>query len=225
MEEKIFKDRQWGNIAYMDPEGTVYTKNGPDANSLISVLDGEWKINKSYFPYDSTATDRYKAGFYLTCNRTNTRDKYVINPPLVDTLYSVSKSGVNPMLILKKENHVLTSDILYESIMKLPPNNDFLTYTTLDMFSSFVYYRYLWQGKFSAQLWNYEKGKMIGKVDLETDRYGFNYVFDSGNKVRISPIYVTDKCLAFMIPAEKCVGEIDGVKEDDNPVLMVMKLK
>lgn len=226
LDEKILKDRQWGNIAYIDPEGIVYTKNASGANSLISILDREWNVEKNCIMFDSTATDRYKAGFTLMCNRTFTQDKYVITHPLGDTLYTVSKSGVEPLLILQKENHVLTSEVLNEGIMKLPKDNDFITYTLLDLFSSYLTYRYYWHGNFSLQLWNMETGKMIGKLNMDQNyQHGFNYVFDSGYRVRIVPNYVTDKYLAFFIPAEDCVEEIEGIKEDDNPILMIIELK
>lgn len=226
LDEKILKDRQWGNIAYIDPEGIVYTKNASGANSLISILNREWNVEKSYIMFDSTATDRYKAGFTLMCNRTFTQDKYVITHPLGDTLYSVSKSAIDPILILQKKNHVLTSDVLKESIMKLPKDNDFITYTHLDLFSSYLIYRYYWHGNFSLQLWNIETGKMIGKMNMgQNYQSGFNYVFDSGKKVRLIPLYVTDDYLGFLIPTENCMDDIEGLKEDDNPVLMIIELK
>lgn len=36
LDEKILKDRKWRNIAYVDSEGIVYTKNGPGTNNASS---------------------------------------------------------------------------------------------------------------------------------------------------------------------------------------------
>lgn len=230
LEEKSMKDRQWTNIMHIDANNKIYTKNGPDTKSLVSVLNQDYTIEQQFFMFDTTATERRKACISLNIARSNTADKYLINRSFDDTLYIINNSILNPICILNKGPYILSEEES-ENFMKLPSDNNFITYTSLDMFSSFVLYRYYWHGDFSLQLWNWEKEEIIGKAELnKPNQYsglvgGFNYVFHSGKKTRIIPNYVTDSCLGFLIPAEDCVGEIKGVKEDDNPVLMMIKLK
>ena len=50
--------------------------------------------------------------------------------------------------------------------------------------------------------------------------------FPSGTVIRLLPDYISGNKIAFFIPADEAMGEIPGVKirEDDNPILMVMEL-
>lgn len=229
IDEKNLKNRAWGNIVHIDTLNTIYTKNGSESSGLVSVLNEYMQAENNYFMYDSTDTDRYKAGFYLMCNRSNTRDKYLINTPLNDTLYSVKKTMLEPCAVLLRGSHSLTEQVLNNSIMKFPPENDLITYTSVDLFSDFLLYRYYWNGQFYIQLWNLNNRSLMGKVCLnQLDQLsglqgGFNFVFESGRKLRLIPNYISDRYLGFIIPAQDCVAEIAGVKEDDNPVILLIQ--
>ena len=59
----------------------------------------------------------------------------------------------------------------------------------------------------------------------EGDSKGINFVFPSGNMIRTIPEYITNNQLGFLLPADQCVGEVEGVKEDDNQVLLVLDLR
>lgn len=52
------------------------------------------------------------------------------------------------------------------------------------------------------------------------------FVFPSGTVIRLLPDYISGNKIAFFIPADEAMGEIPGIKirEDDNPILMVMEL-
>ena len=65
---------------------------------------------------------------------------------------------------------------------------------------------------------------MIG-TGQDTSRYDL-IRFPSGTVIRLLPDYISGNKIAFFIPADEAMGEILGVKirEDDNPILMVMEL-
>ncbi|WP_288206650.1 6-bladed beta-propeller [uncultured Parabacteroides sp.] len=227
--EIIIKDKNWSHLCLLDEDGVLYTKN-TTGNALVSVLDKEYNISKNYFAFDSSATRRQKINLNFTSNKSNTIDAYLLNKAREDTVYTIDKSGVNPLCVLKKGDHILSEENV-EQIMRMPFENDYITYTSIDAFSDYLLFRYLWRGKFIVELWNNTKqDKIANSTLIQPNQYsglegGFNYVFDSGNKIRLLPGYVTKKRLAFFLPSEKCASELKNLKEDDNPVLMIMDLK
>lgn len=132
--------------------------------------------------------------------------------------------------MLKKGDHILSEENI-EQIMRMPLENDCITYTSIDAFSTYLLFRYLWKGQFVVELWNnLGQNKIANSALVQPNQYsglvgGFNYVFESGKKIRVLPNYVTKNHLAFFLSAEECMSEFKGMKEDDNPVLMVMDLK
>ena len=116
-----------------------------------------------------------------------------------------------------------------ENFLKLPPENDYFIYTGINLFSSYLHYRYLFQGNFYSEIWDIESQTKIvsrsRKLNDSNEEDGCKYVFDSGKTLRLIPYAYEKKRLIFFIPAEKCMSEFKGMKEDDNPVLMIMDLK
>lgn len=230
LKELSVKDRNWGQISRIDKDGRIYMRNSSEANSFVSILDRDWEVQQEFFPFDSLMTERQINCIKIMSNRSNTNDLSLLNQPSSDTVFSITKEGALPVCIVKKGIHALTLAEC-ENFLKLPDNNNYLTYTSIDIFPPYLLFRYRWQGKFTVDLWDMEKQKKIGVADLvQPDMFtgligGFNYTTESGKQICLLPDYITKERLAFLIPAEKCVGEIVGVKEDDNPVLMIMELK
>ena len=231
LKEKLIKERKWGNIHYRDRNGIIYTRNGSVSNFQVSVLDENLDIKSNYLPFDSLATLKRKSSIIANTARSNTEDRYIINRSFNDTVFIAQNDGLQPICILNKGRHVL-SEVESENFLRLPKENDHLMYTNIDVFSHYLKYSYMWQGKGVIELWDLSTQKKIASSErsmvdpAEKDKpHGLNFVFDSGNTIKISPIYVTQNRLAFFLPAADCVGEVKGVKEDDNPVLLVIDLK
>lgn len=230
LHENSVKDKLWGNISFVDENEGLYTKNTSQGVALVSILNDNLEIRENFLYFDSITTERRKTCVSLLSNKSSTFDLYLLNRASDDTVYTVRQKDVVPFCVLKKGTHALPEESS-DNFLKLPAENDYFTYTTIDAFSSYILYRYFWQGKFRVELWNKMSEKKIANAELiKYDIYsglegGFNYVFNSGKSIRLLPNYVAKKRLVFLIPAEKCVGEIKGVKEDDNPILMIMNLK
>ncbi|MBO5226116.1 MAG: 6-bladed beta-propeller [Parabacteroides sp.] len=231
VQEKNVKDIIGRTISMIDEDGNFFTNQGGNGTDYIYQINKDLEIVNKYFSFDTVLTIKGKAGFSLMCNRSNTKDKYLVNIPTNDTLFSITKNGISPLVVLQKSTHNLNVDLFNNGILKLPENNDFITYSHIDLCSSLLLYRYFWQGEFFIQLWDIESNKLIGKLNLGKPistgniNGGFNFIFNSGKKTRLLPNYVTDNTLVFLIPAEDCVGEIENVKEEDNPVLLIIDLK
>lgn len=226
LDEKNMKDRQWTNIMYMDTSNSIYTKNASEGKSLVSVLNQDYVIEKQFFKFDTTATERRKACISLNMARSNTVDKYLVNRSFDDTLFMIDNSVLKPICILNKDIHGLSEEES-ENFMKLPFINDYFLSTNVNVFSSYVLYTFTYQGEFNAEIWNLDSQKKIASVKRprgEGSSAGFKYLLNSSKAISIYPNYISDTKLGFLIPAEYCVGEIEGVKDDDNPVLMVIDL-
>lgn len=226
--EKTIKDGM--AIRSIDEYGFIYARSTSES-SLMSVLNPEWEEIAQMVPCDSTETPREKAAHNICSTRSNTKDRCVVNRFYNDTVFVMGKDSLQPICILNKGSHALP--IKEEvNILRLPKSNDYFTYTGIDVFSHYLKYSYIFQGMEQIELWDLEtENKVAFSVrnifdPVEKEKpVGVNFIFDSGTKIRIMPIYVTHSRLAFLLPAEDCVGEIEGVKEDDNPVLLVMDLK
>lgn len=226
IDEKNMKDRQWTNIRYIDTSNKIYTKNASEGKSLVSVLNQDYIIEKQFFEFDTITTERRKACISLNMARSNTVDKYLINRSFDDTLYMVENSVLKPICILNKGIHGLSEEES-ENFMKLPFNNDYFLSTSVNVFSSYVLYTYTHKENFNAEVWDLDSQRKIASVKRprgEGGTAGFKYLLSSSKAISIYPNYISDTKLGFLIPAEWCVGEIEGVKDDDNPVLMVIDL-
>ncbi|WP_288206651.1 6-bladed beta-propeller [uncultured Parabacteroides sp.] len=228
LEERLLNSRDWGNIHFVDKEGVMYTRGTNDGYALISALNENLEVDKKLFLFDSIATPRKRTATTLTCARSETRDAYILNRAWEDTVFVIENKMAVPFCVLNKSSHALPEKEV-ENFLKLPPENDYFIYTGINLFSSYLHYRYLFQGNFYSEIWDIESQTKIvsrsRKLNDSNEEDGCKYVFDSGKTLRLIPYAYEKKRLIFFIPAEKCMSEFKGMKEDDNPVLMIMDLK
>lgn len=230
LDEKFLENKSFSNIRLVDKDGMVYTRGTVDGDALVFVLNENFEVDKELFLFDANATSKKKAATTLACARSETRDAYIVNRAWEDTVFVIENKEAVPFCVLNKSSHALPENEV-ENILKLPLENDYFTYTSIDCFSSYLLFRYLWKGQFFVELWdNIGQNKIANSTLVQPNQYsdligGFNYVFESGKKIRVLPNYVTKNRLVFFLSAEECMSEFEGMKEDDNPVLMVMDLK
>ncbi|WP_102407418.1 6-bladed beta-propeller [Parabacteroides bouchesdurhonensis] len=230
--DKKVNNKSWKNICFSDNTGHLYTKNISESKALISVLNDDLSIKCDYLFFDTLASIRTKTCIFLQTNKSNTVDKFLINEASNDTVYEINSSCIKPFCIIKKENHAIPVSQI-DNFLKLPPENDYILYSTIDAFSSYMLYRYLYKGVSKIELWSSESNEKIANSELRRSgsdlrsplKGGFKFEFNTGNSINILPSYVSDSRLAFLIPAEECLNEIEGVKEDDNPLLLLIDLK
>lgn len=76
----------------------------------MSVLNQDYVIEKQFFKFDTTATERRKACISLNMARSNTVDKYLVNRSFDDTLFMIDNSVLKPICILNKDIHGLSEE-------------------------------------------------------------------------------------------------------------------
>ena len=82
-----------------------------------------------------------------------------------------------------------------------------------------------------GEIWSRKTNQIVSRSILTrpnqfTTLRGIRFRFPSGTVIRLLPDYISGNKITFFIPADEAMGEIPGVKirEDDNPILMVMEL-
>ena len=221
---KMVNDKPISHIRYIDKNGKMYVRGTSDANYLIHVITPDWEVEKSYIPFDSTYTVRQITALMINMARSNNKDRFIDNLPFNDTIFVINEEGRNPSCILKKGSHALPEKEC-ENFLRLPKGHNYFLSTNIDIFSHYLLYSYVWKDKLIKELWDLDSKQKIALQREEGDSKGINFVFPSGNMIRTIPEYITNNQLGFLLPADQCVGEVEGVKEDDNQVLLVLDLR
>ena len=75
---------------------------------------------------------------------------------------------------------------------------------------------------FREEVWR----KSDNQIIYRSTKRDLTYKLPSGKKIHIgsSTLYLSKNQLILLINAEDVLGEIPGVKEDDNPILLVIEL-
>jgi hypothetical protein len=219
-----------GNISYLSANRTIaYNIKG---EYLISVFDKDLNELSKKFPFDTVryGKEKFKQGFFN--NTTNTKDIFLINNALLtDTVFAYSDTNDWPVFVVNKGEYTIPasecSDV-FKAFINLNPTypKDF----HFDIFSNYVLMKYLYKGLIIVELWDLPRGKILSRHSLQNlvtkEKFsaGFAYTLPSGNVIHALPAYVTQSKLVFVLSPEELMDDIPGLKEDDNPVLMVIEV-
>ena len=221
MGSKSTKDKIYGNVLLME-KGKIITMN-TRGEYQISLFDAAFNILKEYLPFDPNFTDREKSITLLSCGRGRTKEYIVLNNIFCDTIYSFSAISHSPIAIWDKGRKELPKKDLGDFLNLLRQENSYIVPRGIDRFSHFLLIRYIHQGLYITTLWDFHNNKVIAeyKNDLNGGgRAGFPYKLESGENINILPAILTEKKLAFFIPA----ADLPQIEDDDNPMLMIMEI-
>jgi hypothetical protein len=224
------KDRFHGRIRY-SKNNRIITRN-LSGNARVSILDNDLHLIEEVFPYDPSVTYKEKNTIIGFGNNSHTKDIMLYNNSVeTDTVYAFSDSNVWPLFIVDKGDYVIPkserSDY-FKAFLELNPTypKDF----SIDAFSNYVLMQYHYYGLYVAELWDLPSGKILSRCSLrnvvtkEKFSAGFSYTLPSGNVIHTLPEYVTQHRLVFVLSPEGLMDDIPGLKEDDNPVLMILEI-
>ena len=109
--------------------------------------------------------------------------------------------------------------------MDVRDSGNYLNTEILYCFSSYFYYI----AKSVVQLWDMNTGELVARHRAEPignyqKIWGLRYVFPSGNEFRKSGFdYVYKNSGVFILQADKCLDDVEGLTADDNPVILVLE--
>ncbi len=224
--ERSTKDMIAGNIKQHPGGGWI--EECVFGTSQIVLHSTDLQAEKSYFPADTTLTQREKAAIYLTKPRCKAGSLYLFNNTASDTIYNITRDSCEVFAILKKGSLALPWDEMMR-FTNLPPGHSYITGLSIGYIPGLFLLEYAYKEKHFAEIWDETTGQLLSRTNLTResefeDFHGIPYMLSSGKSIRISPsLYKEDK-LVFIIPSEKLYGEIQGVEEDGNPVVMMLEL-
>lgn len=223
--KKLFK----GGVAYC--KGNRIITGNSSGKTRLSLFNKDFRLIKGVLPLDSIQSLQEYRPINFFSNSTWTKDILLYtNTAETDTIWACT-SEVKPFFIVDKGKYVIPqaerSDY-FKAFLELNPTypKDF----HFDAFSHFVLMKYLYKGLEVAELWDLPTGKILSRCSLrnvvtkEVFSDGFAYTLPSGNVIHVLPRYVTQGKLVFVLSPEDLMDDISGLKEDDNPVLMVINL-
>lgn len=224
--KKLFK----GGVAYC--KGNRIITGNSSGKTRLSLFNKDFRLIKGVLPLDSIQSLQEYRPINFFSNSTWTKDILLYtNSVETDTVWALSETAVWPFLIVDKGKYVIPeserSDY-FKAFLELNPTypKDF----HFDAFSHFVLMKYLYKGLIVAELWDLPSGKILSRCSLrnvvtkEVFYDGFAYTLPSGNVIHALPAYVTQGKLVFVLSPDELMDDIPGLKEDDNPVLMVINL-
>lgn len=197
----------------------------------ISIFDEYYNQTQVKLPFDPICSRRSKSILPTTYSHSQNSDRKIFNPINNDTVYEFSDQRNDPLFVLKKGKFVFPESEI-ENVFKLEISDysNYFMHFDIDVFSRYVLIKYSLKGKSFAEVWDLEKEAITSrtllknKVTKEAFADGLPYKLPSGDIIRIFPKYVTKNQLVFMIPAYDLLNEFKNLKEDDNPVLMIMNI-
>ncbi len=214
-----------GTVLKIDTEGTMFSVN-QTGESFISIWDDKLELKGECLPFDTCFNDRQKIGFQMLSGKGFIGSEFKVLPATGDTVYSITKEGAHPVCVLDRGRYKCVTEKLGDD--RMLSNPDYLIGESLSFFSSYFYY--LANSKTVAELWDMNTGKLLAwnrgvQGSSEYDWiWGFRYVFPSGNEIRPNRFdYVTKNRGIFILQADECLDDVEGLNADDNPVLLVLE--
>lgn len=225
------KDKLQGNIVSIN-KNNLYCFNMM-GDYQITFFDHDLNLIKNEIPFPNTIDDRkIRIGTGLSSGKSRrNKDMFLVNNPFNDTIFVADYKGVSPLAVWKKGSKKVPIEELKKLIELRQKPNDYVQPLSIDYFSNFLLLQYIYTGNVVVELWDLNKEALCSRYMLDMNEKGtssitgFPYEFSSGKLIDILPRYITRDKMAFIIPADKMTEEIAGLKEDDNPVIMIFDIK
>jgi len=206
--------RGFSSVLFISDDYIVF--NGPlrGVAHKVYVTDTELNIVQSLFPKDPALRTN------VTSNTLN-RDIAFIDLDEDETVFKITDKGAEPVFILKEGSYRpdpgqsamhINSDGYYAILPS------FIGMVGVGAFQNYYLIRYMRDVQAVYELWSKTDNRIVSR--------NFELTLPSGKKItKCVPHYIYEDTIAFIIQAHRIFEEIEGMKEDDNPVIVHIKLK
>ena len=144
--------------------------------------------------------------------------------------FLLTPDGLKLDFILRKGKYAPSLEDV-KQFMKWNQYDPFIKGLFIKTFPGYYYLQYTYKEQVLGEIWSRKTNQIVSRSILTrpnqfTTLRGIRFRFPSGTVIRLLPDYISGNKIAFFYPADEAMGEILGVKirEDDNPILMVMEL-
>lgn len=203
----------------------ITASRGKDLHRVF-ITDRDMNIKYRLFPMDPDLSeiDREELARQVTSGKDG--DDVLLNFGKEDTLYHVDKHG-----------SVVREAILYKGKYRLPRKpimvvfddmkTQYIHNTLVNAFGDY-YFIDLYIFGLVKGIWSKADGRLLASSDSREvgfDNVGFPIILPSGKKVVVSNYYVEGDTMAFLVDASDINDDTNGIEDDDNPVIVVTRLK
>jgi hypothetical protein len=188
----------------------------------IGIYDKSWNELNQFMP--KTEAFNQKEGlvhFDMLCKF---NEKHYTKKPFNDTLYQVDKEQAKPYLILSEGNLRIPAQVATD-LSKKKDRSRYIFGEFGYMILKYYFSSYYYQNKRYQDVWNLETSSLVyRKIAQEPeDKQGVPFVIQ-GETIFVWPKFVYDDYLYCVVPAENMQKIIPGMQEDDNPVIIEIKI-
>lgn len=224
--EISLKDKEI-NSPLLIKDNYMVCRGNPESPYQLYITDNDLNIRQSLCPFDSTLTIREKAATHLQTNRCNNMDMLLFNHAPSDSVFTVTDKGLTPLFILKKGKYAIPSTEVKNFINLVKQGDPHILSLQIHSIPGYYLICYLQNQQYREEIWRKSDNQIISRFISTNNEYGYPVTLPSGKTIRVSSsnMYNNGNKIALFIPAEDVTGEIEGVKEDDNPVLLIMDIE
>lgn len=220
------KEKGFDMPIFIGDEYAVCRAQAGTGKFRLYLTDGEYNIQKGIFPFPEGLTEMERMALVWKLNNTRNRNHAVIHFADMDTIYTATPEGLSPFAIFKLGAYKMSE----EEARKLPnPAERIPTYLWSFFISDVADYllvTYLREDIMQEEVWRKSDQQLLTRISKQGGA-GLPLRLPNGTEIRIRPrsLYVNDNIAAYFVDAPTAIeGGIEGVDEDDNPVLVVMEL-
>ena len=198
----------------------------PEGKNQYFITDPEMNIRERLCPFDTALSTREKAAIYLQSARKANRDMMIFNQAPEDSVFTITDKSLEPLFILKKGEYAIPDAEVKNFIELIRKGDSHILMLGISSLPGHYLISYSRNKESIEEVWSKQSNQVISRFKNREGAFGLPFVLPSGKKIRIgrSSIYINGNQVGLFIPADVAAGEIPGVKEDDNPVLLIMEL-
>lgn len=214
------------NFPLLIKENYMICRGNPESPYQLYITDNDLNIQQRLCPLDSTLTTWEKAAIVLQTNRSINKDVLIFNHATSDSVFTVTDKGFSPLFILKKGDYTIPQAELKNFINLIKQGDPHILALRIHSIPGYYLIAYNRNKQFIEEIWRESDCQIISRFFNTNDEFGYPFTLPSGKTIRINTtgMYKVGNTIALFIPAEDAAGEIPGVKEDDNPVLLIMEI-
>ncbi|WP_158582116.1 6-bladed beta-propeller [Parabacteroides sp. AF48-14] len=206
-------------------EDYVICRGTSEAPNQLYITDKNLNILQRLCPFDTSWTIREKAVTILQTSRCKNRDILLFNHATSDSVFSVTDKGLIPQFILNKGKNTIPADEVKKFLELLQQGSPYILQLNIYSLPGYYLISYARNKQGIEEIWSKSDNRLVSRFFNTKEEVGIPFILPSGKKIRIADysLYTNGNRIALFIPAEDLVGEIEGVKEDDNPVLLLIE--
>ena len=149
----------------------------------------------------------------------------MFNHATSDSVFSVTDKGLIPQFILNKGKNTIPADEVKKFLELLQQGSPYILQLNIYSLPGYYLISYARNKQGIEEIWSKSDNRLVSRFFNTKEEVGIPFILPSGKKIRIADysLYANGNRIALFIPAEDLVGDIEGVKEDDNPVLLLIE--